>query len=269
MELQITQNTTIENENLLVLGGIGSGKSRYFITPFITSQVDAEFVLLSSNNDLEGLDNAVAYPAVYCAEKIIRNKITLLRYPLSTNKDNNFIVRNVKDFLNISLEEITNPLYVVLDGYGLFDFKFTKEYIKQMNDKQIYFVFVLQDIAQLNNENKFLLDCCKKHLLMSKPNNNDFYNEEFKNLEFNECYIYENNKLKLDLKLEPINSTKLKYYRIKKGLSQTELAELSGVNLRNIRAIEKDINKIHKLQALNLYKIANALDCNMEELLEL
>lgn len=266
MELQIAQNTTIENENLLVFGGVGSGKSRYFITPFITSVVDSEFILLSANNDIEELDNAVAYPAVYCAEKVIRNKITLLRYPMSTNRDNAFIVRNIKDLLELLTPE--KPIYVIFDGYGMFDFNFTKEYIENLNNKGIYCIFVLQTAYQLNENNKFLFDFCKKHLLMSNPEK-DLYKTTYKNMEFNECYIYSDKKLKLDLKLDPINSTKLKYFRIKKGLSQTELSEISGVNLRNIRAIEKDISKIQKLQALNLYKIASALDCTMEDLLEL
>jgi len=60
----------------------------------------------------------------------------------------------------------------------------------------------------------------------------------------------------------------LKRIRENRGLSQTELAELSGVNLRNIQTYEQRSNNIDKAQAQILYKLSRVLGCNIEDLLE-
>ena len=51
-------------------------------------------------------------------------------------------------------------------------------------------------------------------------------------------------------------------------MSQTELAEQSGVNLRNIQMYEQRVNGIDKAQANILYKLSRVLGCNVEDLLE-
>ena len=60
----------------------------------------------------------------------------------------------------------------------------------------------------------------------------------------------------------------LKRIRESRGLSQTELSEQSGVNLRNIQMYEQRGNDIDKAQGRILYKLSRVLGCNVEDLLE-
>lgn len=60
----------------------------------------------------------------------------------------------------------------------------------------------------------------------------------------------------------------LKTIRESRGISQSELAKLSGVNLRSIQMYEQKINDIDKAQAGTLYKLSRVLGCTVEELLE-
>ena len=61
---------------------------------------------------------------------------------------------------------------------------------------------------------------------------------------------------------------KLKRLRAEAGYSQSKLAELSGVSVRMIQNYEQGANDINMAQAETVYKLAQALGCNMEELLE-
>ena len=73
----------------------------------------------------------------------------------------------------------------------------------------------------------------------------------------------------LDKRLEmTVQETRLKTIRENRGLSQTELAKLSGVNLRSIQMYEQKINEIDKAQAKTVYKLSRVLGCTVEELLE-
>lgn len=62
--------------------------------------------------------------------------------------------------------------------------------------------------------------------------------------------------------------TRLKTIRENRGISQTELARLSGVNLRSIQMYEQKANDIDKAQAGTLYKLSRVLGCTIEDLLE-
>jgi len=62
--------------------------------------------------------------------------------------------------------------------------------------------------------------------------------------------------------------TRLKRIRESRGLSQNELAKLSGVHLRSIQMYEQKINDIDKAQAGTVYKLSRVLGCTVEELLE-
>ncbi len=62
--------------------------------------------------------------------------------------------------------------------------------------------------------------------------------------------------------------SRLKRIRDSRGLSQAELAEQSGVNLRNIQMYEQRGNNIDKAQAQILYKLSRVLGCDIEDLLE-
>lgn len=63
--------------------------------------------------------------------------------------------------------------------------------------------------------------------------------------------------------------SKLKDIRKAQGLSQSELAYLADVNTRLIQDYEQGHRSINGAAGLTLYKIAQALHCRMEDLLEL
>lgn len=62
--------------------------------------------------------------------------------------------------------------------------------------------------------------------------------------------------------------TKLKDLRSRRELTQAELAERSGVNLRTIQNFEQRKNDINKAEAITVYRLAVALHCDMRDLLE-
>lgn len=62
--------------------------------------------------------------------------------------------------------------------------------------------------------------------------------------------------------------TRLKQLRKRSGLSQSELAELSGVPLRTIQQYEQRQKNINKAQAEYLVMLARTLNCNAEDLME-
>lgn len=53
------------------------------------------------------------------------------------------------------------------------------------------------------------------------------------------------------------------------NLSQSKLSDKSGVNLRMIQKYESGEKDINKAQAITLHLLAQALDCTIEDLLEL
>lgn len=67
---------------------------------------------------------------------------------------------------------------------------------------------------------------------------------------------------------EVIMETKLRKIRESRQISQSELSKMSGVSLRSIQLYEQKVNDIDKAQAQTLYKLARALGCNIEDLLE-
>ena len=62
--------------------------------------------------------------------------------------------------------------------------------------------------------------------------------------------------------------TRLKIIRENRGISQMELAKLSGVSLRSIQMYEQKVNDIDKAQAGTVYKLSRILGCTVEDLLE-
>lgn len=65
-----------------------------------------------------------------------------------------------------------------------------------------------------------------------------------------------------------VRETRLKTIRQNRGLSQTELAQLSGVSLRSIQMYEQKVNDIDKAQAGTVYRLSRVLGCMLEDLLE-
>lgn len=62
--------------------------------------------------------------------------------------------------------------------------------------------------------------------------------------------------------------TNLKETREAKKISQSELAKRSGVNIRMIQYYEQGVKDINKAQAMTVYKLAEALECAVCEILE-
>ena len=60
----------------------------------------------------------------------------------------------------------------------------------------------------------------------------------------------------------------LKLIRQSNKLSQTQLAELSGVNVRMIQNYEQGNKDINKAQVITVYKLAEALKVSVEDLIE-
>lgn len=60
----------------------------------------------------------------------------------------------------------------------------------------------------------------------------------------------------------------LKDVRIKKGISQSELANATGLNIRNIRAYEQGTRGISGAKLKTLLDICNFLDCQLEDIID-
>lgn len=63
--------------------------------------------------------------------------------------------------------------------------------------------------------------------------------------------------------------SKLQDARKAAGLSQSKLAEVAGINLRILQYYEQGKNDINKAQVLTVYKLAKALNVNIEDILEI
>lgn len=62
---------------------------------------------------------------------------------------------------------------------------------------------------------------------------------------------------------------KLKKIRKEKNLSQSALAELSGVSVRMIQHYEQGQRAIDKASVETIYKLAKTLQCKIEDLLDI
>lgn len=65
------------------------------------------------------------------------------------------------------------------------------------------------------------------------------------------------------------NACNLKRARMKKGLSQSALAEKSGVNLRVIQSYELNPEAICQATTINVCRLAKALSCKAKDLIEI
>ena len=62
---------------------------------------------------------------------------------------------------------------------------------------------------------------------------------------------------------------KLKKIRVQQGLSQSLLSKKANVSLRALQAYEQGDRDLNKAQAETVYKLAQALDCTIEELIDI
>ncbi len=63
--------------------------------------------------------------------------------------------------------------------------------------------------------------------------------------------------------------TSLKERRQALGLSQSQFASRAGINVRKLQDYEQGHSNINKAAGETIYKLAKALDCTMEDLLDL
>lgn len=71
-----------------------------------------------------------------------------------------------------------------------------------------------------------------------------------------------------DEMLEQEDITTLAIMRMEKGMSQSQLAKASGINAQMIHKYESKIRILNRASAETVQKLANALGCTMEQLLE-
>ena len=64
------------------------------------------------------------------------------------------------------------------------------------------------------------------------------------------------------------NDTNLKAIRLDAGLSQSELAEISDISVRTIQQYEQKQKNINAAKAETVVKLAKALNCTVEALME-
>ena len=62
--------------------------------------------------------------------------------------------------------------------------------------------------------------------------------------------------------------TNLQRIRKAAGISQAKLSALSGVNAQMIAFYEQQVKDIYAAGAMTVYKMAQALNCTVEELIE-
>lgn len=60
---------------------------------------------------------------------------------------------------------------------------------------------------------------------------------------------------------------RLKELRIKKGITQVELAQRTGLSVRLIQKYEQNAQNLNQVYAITIYKLAKALGCSYEDLL--
>ena len=62
---------------------------------------------------------------------------------------------------------------------------------------------------------------------------------------------------------------KLKQIREAAGITQAELARLTGISVRVIQNYEQGTRPLNGARAITVYKIAKALRCTVEDLIEI
>jgi len=69
-----------------------------------------------------------------------------------------------------------------------------------------------------------------------------------------------------DPKLSKIKSN-LKKMRLRNQYTQESLAEISGVNIKSLASYEQDPSKLLTASVITVYKLAEALNCDMTDIL--
>ena len=61
---------------------------------------------------------------------------------------------------------------------------------------------------------------------------------------------------------------RMKSLRLGRGLSQRELSEQTGINLRTIQNYEQGASDLNKAEAITIWRLSEALGCDMENLID-
>lgn len=72
----------------------------------------------------------------------------------------------------------------------------------------------------------------------------------------------------LRLKRDIGRGAKLRVVRVKRGLSQIELAEVSGVKVQSIRRFEQNPNSVKETRLDTLCALSEALDCKITDIID-
>lgn len=64
-------------------------------------------------------------------------------------------------------------------------------------------------------------------------------------------------------------TTRLKKERLMKGLTSSDLADKAGVALARVQHYESGYRDINKAEAMVVYKLAEAIGCDVKDILEL
>lgn len=272
MIIKATKEHSIKNKNLILTGASGSGKTRFFIKPAIYNLENASFFVVTSNDNDFACD--VRFSLDYEIPKLDFSKNLVASFNFF--EDSKRLENLEKIITEIYYTNLEKEMFIIIDEAGSFNLSFlTDDVIEKLNEKGVYFAFLYQNLAQIRDRDytkfsgAFLMfgtqeittaEFCVKYGVSL---------EDVFNLEREKCYLIEDGTLFIDTKESFTSSTMFKYYRIKAGLSQTKLAELSGQTVRNIRAIENNPEKIQKMSAIGLYEISKILNCSIESLLEI
>lgn len=62
-------------------------------------------------------------------------------------------------------------------------------------------------------------------------------------------------------------SKKLKEVRVSKGLSQPQLAELAGINLRTLQHYEQGSKNFDHARIQTIFSVCNALECKLSDVI--
>lgn len=74
--------------------------------------------------------------------------------------------------------------------------------------------------------------------------------------------------IKIENKIINSYKSNLKKIRTAIGMTQQELSELSGINIKSIAAYEQNPEKINKASLESVYNISDCLGCSVEDLIE-
>ena len=193
---------------------------------------------------------------------VAENLGTMFEYAVDNNLNpkivwNSFVSSNVAKQI-----ECGNPKYLSCSGIDYLTEIFGNDYkfkAKQQIDKDKYYWsgWILAQYAQQSGHSFYTIN---QYFPIEDVLNS--YNTLH---EADITKFYDVAKERFQKQKKEVN---LKIIRKASGLSQKELSEKSGVDIRSIQMYEQKRNDINKAQVETLYKLAKVFGCNIEDLME-